>query len=161
MSYSSRPFRYGEKKSMEIRTNILGRYKKKPWKVQEKREINKIPPKKILVVDDEEKICQLLTKYLSNEGHRAEYVLSGKEAIDRVKKEYPDVVLLDLIMTGIPGVEVLDEINRISKKTKVVVMTGRLVETGFLKIIKQKGASSCILKPFDLNDINTAISLIL
>ena len=136
-----------------------GKHKKKPWKVKEKREINKVPPKKILVVDDEVEICRMLTKYLSNEGHRAEYVLSGKEAIDRVKKEYPDVVLLDLIMPGIPGMEVLDEINRISKKTKIVVMTGRLMETGFLKKIKQKGASSCILKPFDINDIKIAISL--
>jgi len=136
-----------------------GKHKKKPRKVQEKREINKVTPKMILVVDDEEEICQMLTKYLSNEGHRAEYVLSGEKAIDRVKKESPDVVLLDLIMPGIPGMEVLDEINRISKKIKVVVMTGRLIEAGFLKKIKQRGASSCILKPFDINDLITAISL--
>lgn len=135
-----------------------GSFQKKPREIRERREIKEIPPKNILVVDDEEEICQMLMKFLSEEGHRAKYVLSGKEAIERVKMEDPDVVLLDLIMPGIAGIEVLDEINRISKKTRVVVMTGRLIEKGFLKKIKQKGASLCLLKPFDINDIKTALS---
>lgn len=135
-----------------------GSFQKKPRKIRERREIKEIPPKNILIVDDEEEICKMLMKFLSEAGHRARYVLSGKEAIERVKMGDPDVVLLDLIMPGIPGIEVLDEINRISKKTRVVVMTGRVIEKDFLKKIKQRGASSCLLKPFDLNDINTALS---
>ncbi len=68
-------------------------------------------------------------------------------------KEHFDVVFLDVIMPGIPSLIVLDEIKRISPKTKVVIITGRMLDKEFKKELKEKGAPGFIQKPFRLEDI--------
>lgn len=80
-------------------------------------------PKKILVVDDEPAIRNMLKKFLTKKGYKAIIASSGEEAIKKVKKEKPHVVLLDIKMPGIDGVETLKKIKTLDKKTGIVMIT--------------------------------------
>ncbi|MFP4082829.1 MAG: response regulator [Candidatus Aminicenantes bacterium] len=111
----------------------------------------------ILVVDDEKKICEMFTKWLCAAGHRVKATLRGKKALSLVKKKHFDVVFLDIVMPGISAVEVLKKIRRISPETKVVIITGKLVDRSMRDKLRQKGASGFLQKPFKIEDI-TAIT---
>lgn len=113
---------------------------------------------KILVVDDEEEICKMLSKYLSIGGHRVKYVLMGKKAVDQVEKEYFDVVFLDIFLPGLSGIEVLDKIKIISPDTKVIMMTGKIVNNDLRKEVSEKGASRCLQKPFKMEEIEKILN---
>ena len=114
----------------------------------------------ILVVDDEEDICKMFTKWLSLEGHRVISTLTGKKAINLVKKEYFNVVFLDIVMPGIPAVKVYDKIKEISPKTKIVIMTGKLLDNSLLNELREKGSSGFLQKPFKIEDINDCLASI-
>jgi len=125
---------------------------------EKEREVKETPPLNILVVDDEEEICKILGEWLSTDGHILKSASKGKKAIELVKNEYFDVVFLDIIMAGIPGTAVLEEIRKISPGTKVVIITGKLMDDSFLNGLKQKGASAWVQKPFNLEEIREVIS---
>ena len=124
---------------------------------QKKKEIENAQYMNILVMDDEEEICKILINWLSTEGHRVKSVLTGKEAIELVKDEYFNVAFLDIIMPGIPGSIVLEEIKKISSETKVVMITGKVMNDYLLNKLIQKGASGCIQKPFGIEEIKEAL----
>jgi DNA-binding NtrC family response regulator len=122
-------------------------------KEKSKPEAKKTKPKNVLVVDDEEDICKMMEKWLSAEGHKVKWALDGEETLKLVVKERFDVVFLDVIMPGIPSLITLFEIKRISPETKVVMITGRMLDKEFKKELKKKGAPGLIQKPFKLEDI--------
>ncbi len=124
---------------------------------QKKKEIENAQYMNILVMDDEEEICKILINWLSTEGHRVKSVLTGREAIELVKDEYFNVAFLDIIMPGIPGNIVLEEIKKISPETKVVMITGKLINDYLLNKLIQKGASGCIQKPFGIEEIKEVL----
>lgn len=126
-------------------------------KEQKKKEIENAQYMNVLVMDDEEEICKILINWLSTEGHRVKSVLTGREAIELVKDEYFNVAFLDIIMPGIPGNIVLEEIKKISPETKVVMITGKLMNDYLLNKLIQKGASGCIQKPFGIEEIKEAL----
>ncbi len=122
-----------------------------------KKEIKKAKVMNILVVDDEREICRIFANWLSVDGHRVKAVLTGKEAIELVKNEHFNVAFLDIIMPGISGNNVLEEIKRISPKTKVIMITGKLMSHHLLNKMREKGASACIQKPFGIEEIKEAL----
>jgi len=126
-------------------------------KEQKKKEIENAQYMNILVMDDEEEICKIIVNWLSTEGHRVKSVLTGKETIELVKDEYFNVAFLDIIMPGIPGNIVLEEIKKISPETKVIMITGKLMNNYLLNKLIQKGASGCIQKPFGIEEIKEAL----
>lgn len=107
----------------------------------------------ILVVDDEVEICKILKKCLSANKHKVKTSSKSQEAIEWIKKEYFDVVFLDIMMPGISGVEILEEIKKVSPDIKIIMMTGKMIDRDFVKKMKDKGAWECIQKPFKLGDI--------
>lgn len=113
---------------------------------------------KILVVDDEEEICKMLIKHLSIGGRKVKYVLTGKKAIEKVKKEYFDVVFLDILLPELSGIEVLDKIKKISPEIKVIMMTGKIVNNDLMKQLYEKGASRCLQKPFKIEEIEKILA---
>lgn len=113
----------------------------------------------ILVVDDEKEICKMFNKFLSIKGHRVKSVLTGKKAIKLVKRKYFDFVFLDIVMPGVPASEVLEEIRKISQTTRIVIITGKLVNKNLLSEFRKKGASECIQKPFRMEEIEKIVSL--
>lgn len=107
----------------------------------------------ILVVDDEVEICKILKKSLSADKHKVKTSSKSQEALEWIKKEYFDVVFLDIMMPGISGIEILEEIKKVSPDTKIIIITGMMIERDFVKKMKGKGAWGCIQKPFKLEEI--------
>lgn len=108
-------------------------------------------PAKILIVDDEPYICEVLTEILEDEKYRIESVYSGSDAIEKIRSDSFDLILLDIGMPDIGGIEVLKQILLIDPTVSVVMATAqRDVET-VVEAIKI-GAEDYIVKPF--NEIN-------
>ncbi|MBM3246910.1 MAG: response regulator, partial [Candidatus Omnitrophica bacterium] len=102
---------------------------------------------KLLVVDDEPGICDILKKTFSPIGFTVLTATDGKSALSIVAKERPKVVLLDVKMLGMPGLEVLKEIKKIDRSTKVIMVTIMDDEKTRAEA-KSLGADEFVTKPF-------------
>lgn len=104
---------------------------------------------KLLFVDDEEELVSAVVERLEIRGIHAVGVTSGDEALQRLREESFDVVLLDVKMPGLSGLEVLRVIRRTHPDVKVVLMTGHgSAEDTELGL--RLGASACLQKPVEL-----------
>lgn len=117
----------------------------------------------ILVVDDEASICHSLKAILSDEGYQVLVAGSGEEAVKIVEEEMPQLVLLDVWLPGMDGLETLKAIKKIDPRILVIIMSGHgTIETA-VKATKL-GAFDFIEKPLSLDKIiilvNNALSLI-
>ena len=79
---------------------------------------------RILVVDDEEAICDILEKFLSSNGNKVKAVNNGKEAIKLIKSEEFDLVLCDIGMPDVFGYDVIKALNELEKRPKIFINTG-------------------------------------
>lgn len=114
--------------------------------------------KKILVVDDETAICNMLEKFLTKKGYRVSSVLNGEEAIKKVKKEKPHMILLDIKMPGIDGVETLKRIREFDKKVHVAMITV-IREDAIGRECMKLGAYDYITKPFNLDYLEKVLTV--
>ncbi|MDO8282729.1 MAG: sigma-54 dependent transcriptional regulator [Thermodesulfovibrionia bacterium] len=111
---------------------------------------------KILVVDDEELIRSSIKKHLDKEGYEVLTAESGDEGLKTLKVQLPDIVLLDLHMPGISGMETLEAIKKFNKDTVVVIITAHgAIETAVTAI--KLGAYDFVEKPFELNRVSIII----
>lgn len=110
----------------------------------------------ILVVDDETESVGLLKNYLSRKGYNVDTALSGEEAINKIKATKPDLMLLDIRMTGMDGVIVLKKIKEFDKSI-IVIMTTGIADDAVINTSLQLGACSYLVKPFNLIKLETAI----
>ncbi len=103
----------------------------------------------ILVVEDEEEILELVTYNLSREGYTVESVTSGEEALKRIAARAPDLVLLDLMLPGVDGLEVCKAVkgNAATKDIAVIMLTARSEEADIVTGL-ELGADDYIAKPF-------------
>ena len=103
---------------------------------------------RVLLVDDDEAICGLVSKYLEHHGHKVEVVLDGRE-VERALQSPFDVVLLDITMPNVDGLMLLDRLARDHKELAVVMMTAA---TGVDNIVDamRRGAFDYLTKPLDL-----------
>ncbi len=104
---------------------------------------------RILVVDDEPAIVEGLEAFLSRIGYRVRTAYDAPTALQAVRAERPDVVLLDLRMPGGSGLEVLRCIREIDQGLKVILLTGFLDEET-RQLALDLGAPLCLSKPMDL-----------
>ena len=114
----------------------------------------------ILVVDDEPLVCDLLVQFLSLRGYRALGVRDGAEALSMVEQASPDLVLLDLFMPGMDGVEVLRQLRQREFRGGVIIITGSHDEDS-LEEAWSLGPQEVIGKPLDLEQLLTSIQLVL
>jgi two-component system response regulator AtoC len=113
-------------------------------------------PIHILVVDDDEITCSLLEEVLSKEGYEVEKALNGGEAIEKGMKRTYEVVLTDIKMAGVDGMEVLHSYRQKSPETIVIMMTAfGSIETAIGAI--KEGAYDYVSKPFKLDEIKLTI----
>jgi two-component system, OmpR family, KDP operon response regulator KdpE len=113
--------------------------------------------KHILVVDDEPAIGKFLRIHLSNAGYEVITTTRGAEAIELIRTQEPDIVLLDIVMPDMTGIEVLSSVRAFSQ-LPIIVFTGR---PEIVQIAKQFGASDYIPKPFNLDLLTEKIRLVL
>ena len=104
---------------------------------------------KILVVDDYEEFAESLKDLLEAQGYDAKLVYSGQKALEMVKASKFDIVLMDIRMSGMDGVETLQEIKKINPAIVVILMTGYSVENVINNAIKE-GALAVLNKPLDI-----------
>ena len=108
-------------------------------------------PLRLLIVDDERDICECLEQHFRSRGCEVSSVFSGEEALDRLAKDYVDVILLDVILPGISGLEVLRRIKELRPGVRVVMVTAH-DHAEVREEAKHRGACGFVTKPFDLSD---------
>ncbi len=120
----------------------------------------KANPYKILVVDDERDICKALEFLLSREGYGIAVAGSGEEALKKIEAEDFDLVITDLKMAGIDGMQVLEHALVMNPGLIVVIMTAFASVESAVKAMK-KGASDYIVKPFINEDVKMTVKRLL
>ncbi|HSE47971.1 MAG TPA: response regulator [Terriglobales bacterium] len=113
--------------------------------------------KKILVVDDEAPLRRILTKALDRAGMSVTTAEDGKEALAQLKKKKFDVMLLDVWMPKMNGLEVLSQLRTRAVKPRVVVMTGDNRPETLLTAVREQ-VYQCIAKPFSALDVVTVVA---
>ena len=114
---------------------------------------------KILVVDDDLNICELLKLYLENEGYTAYVANDGQAAVDMFNEKSPDLVLLDIMLPKMDGWQVCREIRKTSS-VPIIMLTAK-GET-FDKVLGlELGADDYVTKPFDSKEVMARIKAVL
>lgn len=110
----------------------------------------------VLIVDDDPSICRILEKILQKEGYNIMIVNSGKQAIKIVERETVQLILLDIQMNGIDGMDTLQFIKSISPDTNIIMMTAHpTLETA--RRAMEHYAYDYITKPFDVDFLTELI----
>ena len=107
---------------------------------------------KVLVVDDDRRMVKTICDILLVKGYSAAPAYSGEEAVERVKAEKPDCVLMDLKMEGIDGIETLKLFKGIASDLPVVMMSAYATKEQMEEANKE-GAYSVLTKPFDVGGL--------
>ena len=124
---------------------------------------NKIPEcgavkSRILVIDDEEEICQLLQVALEMAGYQVRYSTSAVEALEFAREESFDLAITDMVMPKMDGLIVLEELQETNPEIFVIIITG-LQSGDLFKKALNAGAFAVLSKPFTLADITQLIDL--
>lgn len=111
---------------------------------------------RILVVDDEIHVVRLLKKFLTSKTYDVYTATSGQEALQKIKEVNPHIVLLDILMPGMGGLDTLKEIKKINSEIPVIMATA-IVDEELAKRAMQLGAEDYITKPLDLNYLENCV----
>jgi DNA-binding response OmpR family regulator len=115
---------------------------------------------RILIVDDEKSVRTLLCDVLAHKGYVCEVVKNTNEALDKLKNSAFDLALVDIMMPGQSGMELLTIIREIYPAMSVVMVTALNDVDTIVKAI-EKGAADYIIKPFNIEDVRTRIDVVL
>ena len=115
-------------------------------------------PGKLLVVDDEPEVRCLLQDFLTGRGYKVIVAADGLEALSAPDTEKPDLVLLDVVMPGMDGVETLRRMTMADPPTQVIMLSAS-ADLGVTSRLLALGAVDHITKPFDLDYLDQAVSL--
>ncbi|MFQ5824231.1 MAG: SpoIIE family protein phosphatase [bacterium] len=110
----------------------------------------------ILVVDDEKPITYLLSEVLKKEGHEVKSMYDGKTAKDELKKKDYELVITDLHMKQVGGLEVLKEVKALNESTEVLILTGHGTVATAVEAMKS-GAFEYLTKPIDLEEFRLKV----
>lgn len=113
---------------------------------------------KVLVVDDEPEVRCLLRDVLAGRGYEVIVAADGPEALSALGSARPDVVLLDVVMPGMDGVETLRRITMADPAAQVIMLSAR-ADLGITSRLLALGAADYISKPIDLDYLDQAVSL--
>lgn len=114
---------------------------------------------KVLVVDDDKNICELLRLYLEKEGFEVSLAFDGKQGVDKFESEKPDLMLLDIMMPNMDGWQVCREIRKTSQCP--IIMLSAKGETIDKVLGLELGADDYVVKPFDSKEVVARIKAIL
>jgi len=111
---------------------------------------------KILIVDDQYGIRILLNEVFQKEGYQTFQAANGVQAIEIVNEHSPDLVLLDMKIPGMDGIEILKRLKKIDSEIRVIIMTA-YGELDMIQEAKDLGAITHFAKPFDIDEIRQAV----
>ena len=113
---------------------------------------------KVLIVDDEEDICQEFSEILIEEGHHTDTASSGEEALQKVEENQYDIVFLDVLMPRMEGRQIFEEIKKRSK-VSVAIMSGYMPPNKEKEVLAL-GAIACLKKPLELERVRSLLRLV-
>jgi len=113
-------------------------------------------PKRILVVDDDPDTCALIVDILEQDGHSLKLCLSGEEARDALEHEHFDLILADIKMPRITGLDLLQYVRRMNLDTRVIVMTAYASLDTAIQALRGE-AFDYLIKPFSLTDLRQRV----
>jgi two-component system, NtrC family, response regulator HydG len=117
------------------------------------------PPPTIVVVDDEETVLDLISRFAEDEGFNVVTCASGKDALDRLKDQRADVAAVDLRLPDVGGIEVLRAIRDADPDCQVILMSGDATIDSAVEAVKL-GAVDYLTKPFDFERLRQLLSLV-
>jgi DNA-binding NtrC family response regulator len=106
---------------------------------------------RVLLVDDEVEFVSALAERLNLRGFEAQTATSGEEALWKIDASPPDLVLLDVLMPGMSGLEVLKRIKKDHPQVQVILLTGRGTWEGIQG--SREGAFDCLMKPLQIEEL--------
>ena len=113
---------------------------------------------KLLIVDDEVDVREFAANFFRKRKIEVTAVASGEEAVDLIEAQKPNLILLDIKMAGIDGVETLRRIRQKDKNIKVIMVTGRKPEEGgAFEDCRKLGISGYIHKPLELDELEKIV----
>jgi len=115
---------------------------------------------RVLIVDDDPSMARFLTSYLSRQNYEVNTASSGEEAIRMFRVYDPTLVLLDMAMTGMDGLEILERLKQIKSDVLVIIVSGQNSPELIFRASKA-GADDYINKPFEPKDLEMRISRVL
>lgn len=115
--------------------------------------------RKVLVVDDETRLVDVLKAYLERDGYRVVSAYDGNEGLRLARREKPDLILLDLMLPGVDGLEICRTLRKESD-TPIIMLTARSEETDKL-IGLELGADDYIIKPFSPREVVARVRAVL
>ena len=107
---------------------------------------------KVLLVDDEEKFLDLLSQRLGTRGVDADTATSGEEALMKIREKNLDVIILDIMMPGMGGIETLKRIRKENPEVQIIMLTGQGTVEKSVQAMKE-GAIDFLEKPVDIGKL--------
>ena len=120
--------------------------------------------KTILLVDDEPDMLEMLTMRLEKVGYKVITAVTGEECLEKTEEKYPDLILLDVVMPGKNGCEVMRELrgDEVTRAIPVIIFTAHYPEEEYIKMSAGDiGADDYILKPFDVQALLAKIKFLI
>jgi len=114
------------------------------------------PPAHVMVVDDEPSVVEVFQEFLSAQGYVLTVATSGEEAVRKLPELRPDIILTDLNLPGLSGLEVMRAAKSVDPEVCVVVVTGYASASTAIDALRQ-GAYDYVTKPFDLDDVSQIV----
>ena len=118
------------------------------------------PDSKILIVDDDRDICEYMELLLSQNGYDVRSLTDPEKALDLIREVGFHVVVLDLMMPGISGMELLADIREYDSDLAVIIFTGHATVDTAVESMKHQ-VSDYIKKPFDIDEFNSRLEAVL
>jgi CheY-like chemotaxis protein len=113
---------------------------------------------RVLIVDDQADICQMLTQVLEPDGYETETAISGQRALAAVRDHVPDLILLDVSMPGMDGYEVASLLKSDPKTASIpIIMVSALAGRGARVIGLDSGAEDFLTKPVDTAELSLKV----
>jgi two-component system, response regulator, stage 0 sporulation protein F len=111
---------------------------------------------KVLIVDDQFGIRILLNEVFQKEGYQTFQAANGVQALEILTKKEPDIVLLDMKIPGMDGIEILKRMKKLNQDIRVIIMTA-YGELYMIQEAKDLGALTHFAKPFDIDYLREAV----
>ena len=119
--------------------------------------VNKDGKQRVLLIDDEERIVNFLALKLKVSGYEVVCAAEGEKGLELAKTTEPDIILLDIIMPGIDGLEVLRRLRRFSNMPVIVISAKEHISEDVLEL----GANGFMSKPFNPDDLISKVKTLL
>jgi DNA-binding NtrC family response regulator len=115
-------------------------------------------PERILLVEDDLRSRKHLASFLRKEGYEVNEASDGKQAVELLQENEVDLVLADVVMPGLNGLQVLQHVQSVTPEIPVFLMSGHF---RYAQHILREGAADFIAKPLDFNELSSKLKLIL